>query len=62
MSVQEIQLKYAKGEITYEQYCSYMEDLRKSVSNITQTNNSIYYLFGVGLITIIILYLGKKIK
>ena len=62
MTSQEIQLKYANGEINYEQYCSYMKDLRKSLSNITQTNNSIYYLFGIGLITIIILYLGKKIK
>jgi hypothetical protein len=60
MTVQELQQKYVTGAISYDEYQKQLEQLRDNVSNVTQHNNSWYYIAGIGAIFLLYMYIRKK--
>lgn len=49
MTIQELQIKYANGEISSQEYTKLINELRNPVTE-EKSSNVIYYLFGIGLI------------
>lgn len=62
MTVQELQQQYAIGNISYDDYINMLNDIRHNTSEITQHNNSWYFIAGIGVISVLILYLSKRKK
>ena len=60
MTVQELQQQYVTGAISYDEYQKQLEQLRDNVSNVTQHNNSWYYIAGIGAIFLLYMYIRKK--
>lgn len=62
MTVQELQQQYAIGNISYDEYVNSLNEIRNNASEITQHNNSWYFLAGIGVISVLILYFNKRKK
>lgn len=60
MTIQELQKQYAIGNISYDEYVNSLNEIRNNASEITQHNNSWYFLAGIGIISFLILYFNKR--
>lgn len=54
MTIQELQIKYANGEISSQEYTKLINELRNPVAE-EKSSNVVYYLFGIGLIGFLLL-------
>ena len=59
MNIQELQIKYINGEISYNQYLEQIEQIRNN-ENSKPKNNSWYYIVGIGCLFLLGTYFSKK--
>lgn len=50
MTIQELQIKYSNGEISYEQYMNTLNEIRNNKNESSHKLNSVYYIIGVGIL------------
>ena len=60
MNIQELQVKYINGEISYNEYLEKIEELRQNAKSTTRQNNSWFYIAGIGCLFLIGVYLSKR--
>lgn len=55
MNIRELQLQYANGQISYDEYATRVEEIRNQENESKSSNNVYYYLFGIGILSYFLL-------